>query len=104
MRRGRPSSATHPTVVIRNIDSGQVAAWSDGEFAGDETLVRDARAIADGAALVPLGAGVFTPGSDTPRHAIIALLAACRSRAVVVTPDPCPDIPEGRCLDVPQHH
>lgn len=84
---GRPSSARHATVVVRRDDTGQAVAWSDGEFAGDAALVRDARVLAEQQAEVDLGGHVRTANATTPEGAAVAMLAACRGRGIVVSPE-----------------
>lgn len=80
---GRPSSATHPTVAVRHLDTGQAVAWAEGEFSGDGMLGHDARAILRAGESVRFGHDRF-PMTDGPHGAAAAMLAACRGRGVIV--------------------
>jgi len=81
---GRPSSATHPTVVIRHLDTGDTVAWCDGEFAGSQTLTDAARAVWAAGGQVSLGRDVY-PITDGPHGAAAVMLAVCKGRGMIAT-------------------
>lgn len=81
--RGRPSTATYPTVVAQHRDTGQTIAWSDGHFGGDPTFSQAARNIFDAAEPVDLGP-VTLPITNDPAGAAAAMLAALCGRGVLL--------------------
>lgn len=83
-KAGRPSSADYELVVVRDRDTGNTVAWSDGHFAGDGPLKRRARAVMSRGGSVLINEGAY-PLTDDARGAAIAMLFACRGRGVIVT-------------------
>lgn len=85
-RRGRPTSAEHPTITVTHRDTGKAIAWSDGEFAGDPDLLRLARIIRDGGEPVRVGP-VLIHLDSSPAAAAAIMLAACGHRGILSHPD-----------------
>lgn len=79
----RPSSATHPVVSVRHLDTGRAVAWCDGQFAGDPALATAADAIWWGHQPVRIGRDLY-PMTNGPHGALAAMLAACRGRGEIV--------------------
>lgn len=103
MARGRPSSARHPSVAVLHLDTGNAVAWSDGEFAGDEALVADARVIAKARTPVQIGVFTATPSPEEPTGALVAMISACRGRAAVFLAPPEPMDLKGGCSNVQEY-
>lgn len=92
MAHGRPSTAQYPVITARHLDTGRAVAWSDGQFAGDPALTRDARIIATAELPVELGPGAhFATNAGTPSGAACAMIAACRGRAELRNHTTAPD-------------
>lgn len=81
---GRPSSAAHPTVTVRHVDTGQVLAWSEGSFSGDGGLGEVARRIHLAGEPVRIDREML-PMTDGPQGAAAAMLAACKGRGMLVS-------------------
>lgn len=101
---GRPTTADHPVVTVRHVDTGATIAWSDGHFAGDRNLTARARILAtltpdDNPNTVRIGMDNLTAGFDTPEHAAAAMLAACGGRGIIIEPDTL-KLPTGGCVNV----
>lgn len=94
-RRGRPSSAAHPTVAVTHLDTGKAIAWTDGLFAGDPDLVRSAEQLAAVALEVRVGARgqLVTTGSDSPLAAAATMLDVCGGRGIIAVPADPEEIP-----------
>ena len=82
-RVGRPSSASHETVVVRHRLSGETVAWSDAQFAGDAALRDVAREISSSRA-VRFGP-VMVAMDGSPRAAAVAMLSACGGHGELVS-------------------
>lgn len=90
---GRPSTATHPTMVAVHLDSGRSVAWSDGVFAGDPGLVAASRSAAEAAVpvrLTPVGP-IVTANDSTPDGAMAAMLYIYPGRMMMQTTPPILD-------------
>lgn len=81
-RTGRPSTAAHPTVVVRHGDTGEAVAWAEGGFTESSDLGSAAAKILAAGEPVRLGREVYLM-TDGPHGATAAMLAACKGRGVI---------------------
>lgn len=83
---GRPSSAQTETVLVQDMDSHEVIAWSDGNFAGASGELKHlARRLYAAEAEVQFTDGTTARIEHNARGAALAMIAACSGRGRILS-------------------
>lgn len=83
---GRPSSAKAETVLVQHVGTGEVVAWSDGQFAGNSSDTKKvSRHLYETRASVDFGDGNPISITHSAQGAAYAMLAACAGQGRIIS-------------------